>query len=69
MFFFSLSLIYHIQTDSGANPASSLIDTGGSFLGDIVLGCEAEYSPPLVPGLRMSGAVPPLPRTFSWHGD
>jgi hypothetical protein len=30
---------------------------------------EADHSQPLVPRLRMRGAIFPLPHTSSWRGD
>jgi hypothetical protein len=36
----------HVQTGSGAHPASYPVGIRGSFPGDKVPGCEADYSPP-----------------------
>jgi hypothetical protein len=41
---------------------------GGSFPEIKRTGRVADHSPPLVPRLRMRGAIPPLPNTSSWRG-
>jgi hypothetical protein len=52
------SLRHRVQTDSGAHPASYPIRNKGVKLTTHL---------PLVPRLRIRGAVSPLPHTFSWR--
>jgi hypothetical protein len=63
------SLLHHVQTGSGAHPASYPMDTRGSFPGDKT--AKAWIWPThlhLVPRSRTFGAMPPLPNTSSRRG-
>jgi hypothetical protein len=62
------SLLHSIQTDSGAQPASSPMGTGGCFPGGKAAGREADHSPPFSAEVKNGGAIPPLPHVFSWRG-
>jgi hypothetical protein len=65
-----LSLLQSVQTGSGTHSASYSMDTEGSFLvGMVAGGITTTIHPHLVPGLSMSGAILPLPHTFSWHAQ
>jgi hypothetical protein len=55
------SLHHHVQTDSGAHPASYPVGTG-----TLTPGREADHSRHLMPKLRMRGSIPPLPNSSSW---
>ena len=49
---------------SGVHPASYTVGTGVPSAGVERPGREANYSPPLMARLRMSGAIPPLPPCY-----
>jgi len=65
----SFSLRHRVQTGSGDYPASHPTPTGGECLSPGVKGPgrESDHSQ-LVLRLRALEAVPPLPRSSSWHG-
>jgi hypothetical protein len=50
---------HHVQTGSGAHPASYPMGTGGSFPGDKAAGAKGSPLHP-VPASKMRGAIPPL---------
>jgi hypothetical protein len=60
------SLLYSIQTDSGAHSASCPVGNGGSFPGVKRPGREADHSPPSSAEVKNGGALPPLPHTLPW---
>jgi hypothetical protein len=57
------SLLYNVQTNSGAHPASYPMGIGGSLKRP---GREADYSPPSSAEAKNGGAIQPLPHTSSW---
>jgi len=65
-----LQIFQNIHRTPALGPCSLLFKGyGGLFpLGVKQLGHEVECSPPLVPRLRMSGTMPPLPNTPAWCG-
>jgi hypothetical protein len=46
LYYIIYSLLHHVQTGSGAHPASYSVGTGGSFLGINRPGREADHSSP-----------------------
>jgi hypothetical protein len=58
----------HIQSSSGAHPASYTMGTGESFPRVKWPGLEADHSPNLLPRLRIHGDVSPVPHASSWCG-
>jgi hypothetical protein len=62
------SLLQNVQTGSGTHSASYSMGIESSFPGGMVAGgIKKTIHPYLVPGLSRSGAILPLPHTFSWH--
>jgi hypothetical protein len=62
-------LHYHVQTGSGAHPASCPMGTRGSSLGVKWQGCEADRSPPSSAGVKeWVELYLHSPNTPSWHG-
>jgi hypothetical protein len=62
------SVLHNVQTGSGAHPASYTAGTGAVSPGIKRQGREADHSVPSRSKIKNSGAIPPLPRTSSWHG-
>jgi len=60
------SLCHHVQTGTGAHPATYAVGTGGFPPGVDRPGRRADNSPDIMQRLRMRGAIPPLPNTSSW---
>jgi hypothetical protein len=63
-----LSLLHSGQSSHEAHPASYSVGTRGSFPMDKAAGAWSYHSPPSSAELKNSGAIPPLPQTYSWHG-
>jgi hypothetical protein len=62
------SLLHSIQTFSGDHTASYPMGTGDLSPGVKWPENEAEHSAPFNAEVKNGGAIPPLPRTFLWHG-
>jgi hypothetical protein len=62
----NFSLLYNIQTGSGAHPASYPIVSGTLTLGVKKPGREADHSPPSSAKAKNGGGIPPLPMS-SWY--
>jgi hypothetical protein len=62
-----LSLLYSIHTDSGANPASYTMGTGGPLPAIKRPEREADHPLPSSAEVKNGGAIPPLPHTSSWR--
>jgi hypothetical protein len=60
-----LSVIYNVQTGSGAQPPSSPMGTGGCFPGVKRQCRETDHSPPYGAEDKNGGAMPPFPHTCS----
>jgi hypothetical protein len=60
----AISLLYSVQSGSGAHPAPYLVSTGG---GGGRQGRETDDSSPSSSDVRNGGAIPPLPHMSSWH--
>jgi hypothetical protein len=56
------SLLYIVQTGSGAHPASYIMGTVGCFPGG-----KSDHSPPTSAEVKNSGAIPSLPHAPSWR--
>jgi len=57
----NFSLRHHVQTGSGAHPASHPMGVGGSFTGGKRPGVKLTSHLYLIPRLIRCGAIPPLP--------
>jgi hypothetical protein len=60
-------LLYSVHAASGVHPASYPMDMGGFFVGLKLPALETDQSPPVRAEIKNGGAIPPLPRTFSWR--
>jgi hypothetical protein len=58
-------LLYNVQIDYGAHPASYKTGTGGCFRGVKRQGRDAAHSPPSNDEFKNSGAITLLPHTSS----
>jgi hypothetical protein len=63
------SLLYSVQTSSGAHPTSYPMGIGGSFPEVKRLGREADHSPPSSAVVKKAGTIPPLSHTSLWCSD
>jgi hypothetical protein len=63
----NFSPLHSVQTSSGAYPMSTGASLSRFPPGVKRSGREADHSPPSNAEVKNGGAVPPLPRMFSWH--
>jgi hypothetical protein len=61
------SLLYVIQTSSGAHPAYCPMDTRDSFPWGKAAGREADRSPPTSAKVKKMWSIHPFPYVSSWH--
>jgi hypothetical protein len=61
------SVLHSAQANSGTHPASSPLDTGGSFRGGKAAGLGDDHLPPSSAKVKNGGSIPPLLHTYSWR--
>jgi hypothetical protein len=60
------SVLYNVQTSSGAYPASYTMGTGVVSMGVKRQGCKAHHLPPPSAEVKNDGATSSLPPCMSW---